>query len=82
MKFLIMGLLLGLLFGLFGIPMHNYEVHKCQHSMVHENQFYEAGSDCYLPIVKPEWNLFWNIFTLALLGILLFGTIGLMVDSW
>ena len=78
LTFMTIGIILGLFCGLFGIILHNYEVNKCD--VVSENQYYESKADCYLPMVKPEWNLFWNIFKFSLLGIVLFGGIGLMID--
>ena len=78
LMFMTIGIILGLLCGLFGIILHNYEVNKCD--VVSENPYYESEADCYLPMVKPEWNLFWNVIGLSVIWMFVFGFIGLMID--
>jgi len=60
---ILIGVMVGLLCGFFGIPIDNYELQE----------------SCYMPIEKPEWNLFWNCFGMAFAGIFIFGIIGLLV---
>ena len=75
MKYILIGLMLGLMFGALGVPLHNYEVEKCK--VVSANQYYEAQAGCYMPLQKPEWNLFWNVFIFSMIGMFNFGLIGL-----
>lgn len=45
-----------------GILMHNYEVQKCSTILSESNQYYEAQANCYMPLQRPMYNLFWNGF--------------------
>ena len=78
MKYILIGAMLGLLFGVFGFPIHNYYVDKCE--IVSENQYYEAVANCYMVLEKPELDLFWSIFLMSLIGLISFGFIGLIFE--
>ncbi len=79
-SFLLIGICIGLLCGLFGIPLHNYEVEKCLH--ISENKYYEAQADCYMPLEKPNLNLFWAVLGFIVIGILVFGPIGFLIEDY
>jgi len=81
MKYIILGILIGLLVGLLGIPIHNYEYKKCQHIVADTNQYYEAQSDCYLVLERPGWNMFWNFIIVAVPGVVWFGIGGLVAEA-
>ncbi len=79
---ILIGVMVGLLCGFFGIPIDNYDKDKCNHLDTNTNQEYynyELQESCYMVIEKPEWNLFWSCFEMAFAGVFIFGLIGLVV---
>ena len=84
---IIAAILLALISGLFfGNMIHNYQVGKCNAIAVNSNQYYEAESNCYMVLEKPNWNLFWNsvimfIISAMWLGIIV-GIIGTVTDFY
>lgn len=81
---ILIGVMIGLLCGFFGIPIDNYEKDKCSHLNTSTNQEYynyELQKSCYMPIEKPEWNLFWCCFGMIVFGIIIFGLVGLVVGA-
>lgn len=76
--FILITLILSFFFSLIGIPLNNYEVDKCIHLSENTNQEYynyELQDDCYMPLNLPKWNLFWNVFSFFIIGLILFGLI-------
>ncbi len=69
---ILIGIIGFLIMGGLGNIMHNYEVNKCNNLMVSDNQYYEAKSDCYMPMERPSWNLFWNIFFMEFIFIVIY----------
>lgn len=75
--FALIGIIIGLLSGLLGIPLHNYEVEKCK--VVSSNSYYEAQAGCYKPLNKPELNLFFNVIIISILGMVFLGLVGALI---
>ena len=80
---MVIGAIIGLVVGAFGgTAIHGYELNKCNSLSSSTNQEYynyELQNDCYFVLEKTEWNLFLYTFILAIVGLFVFGVIGMAI---